>query len=501
MPLWPNFVGPAYRARSQSIAPDTCVNLYVETTQIAQEAKRATLYGTPGMLKTTGDDLPTANCRGLFAQDGRMFGVNGDKFFEYLPALGTVVHTNTVANDGSPVTFASNGIGGNQLAVCTANTLYIYDLAANTLSAAIVLPGTFVPVMVGFMDGYFLLNEKDTPKVWFSNLYNGLVWSATDFFTRSSTSDNIVGFLVVDKRVWCFGSKTTEIFQDSGDATTPFIPYPGTVVNEGAISYRGMVVIGDAVVWMASSQEQGNHRIAMAQSLQVQIISTPALSFELSRYPIVNDVETLSYTQEGHQFVCFTFPNAGIAPDGSAATWCYDLTEQCWHQRQAAVVGQPTRVARWPARGCCAFGFDIFVGHYNAVYLCKLDLNTFTDQQSDPGTTSAVPRERVAPYVADENQWIFVDTLELGIQSGVGNSAAPSPTITLETSADSGQTFNAALSASPGASGDTLAACLWMQLGRFRSDRLVIRIRQTDPVRAVWGPGLFIRAHPGSGQL
>ncbi len=487
MPLWPQFVSGAYRSRSQSIAASTLVNMYVEQTEDAAEAKQATLYGTPGLerlMNTGGSD-----CRGLFQQDGRIFGVVGALFGEFNWTLTTFTVLGTVLNDGLPVTFASNGRGGEQLAVCGAGTLGILSLTTGTFTYPVALPGDFVPVMVDFIDAYFLLNEKNTPKIWFSALENGLSWSGTDFFARSETSDNCVGFKVMNNRVWFFGSQTSELFYNTGDATNPFAPFPGTVFQEGLVCYSALQILGESLIWLAQDN-QGRNRIVMASAPQPDPITTPAVSYALAQYPSLDDCELMCYEQEGHPFACFTFPSS---PEKT--TWCYDVRSKEWHVRQDWDEASGTYL-RWRARGLCSVGQRLIVGDYQSDAIYALDLDTF-DHDGD-----ILMRERTAPYLGSDNQFMFLDQFELGMEAGVGlvYGQGSDPQLMLDVSWDGAKTWGPVVTADLGAMGEYGASSCWHSLGSGRQDRLVVRVRQSDPVKAVWGPGAWLRATPGTGQ-
>ena len=128
------------------------------------------------------------------------------------------------------------------------------------LSAAISLPFSN-PVMITFLNGYGLINERDKPTVWFSALSNLSSWDALDFFTRSNTSDYIVGIATVKDRVACLGSKTTTWFYDSGDADNPFVPYPGTTIQTGLLHHSLLGTYNDEVFFVAQS-DRGQIRVA-----------------------------------------------------------------------------------------------------------------------------------------------------------------------------------------------------------------------------------------------
>ncbi len=491
MALWPAFVGPAYATRSPVMDAEALINLYVETVSSQGNLKKANLYGVPGMRPFL--TAATSNCRGSFTMDGRIWTVIGSVLYELNLANVTATALGTIVDDGLPVTFASNGRGGEQLAVCGGGQLKILDFRSNVLSVAIVLPLTNAPVMVDFLDGYFLLVEANTIRVWFSALEDGTVWSALDFFARSSVADNVVGIKVLRDKVWVFGSLTSTIYYDSGDALNPFVPYPGSTMQEGLMSPWAVELSGEFVLWLSRNAE-GAGRMSMAQAYTPTRISTPALDVALASYTTLADCELLTYEQEGHKHACFTFPTANV-------TWCYDASESerrgeaIWHQRDTWQQGSATSTA-WRARGVASTSAGVLVGDRFSGVLSFLDLNTYTDN------VGPIRHTRRAPYLSAEDQWMFLDQLELGIQAGIGLNAGQgqTPQVMLKISRDGGETWDPPITATLGKMGQTLATAIWYQLGRVRTDLLVIEVTQSDPVKTVWGPGLFIRATPGSGQ-
>lgn len=486
MPLWPQFIGGAYRARSGVIANDLAINVFRETTQEDSESKQGTFYGTPGLhqrLTTTG-----VSCRGIFSQDGRTFVVMGDRFYEIDTITWTATDYGQILTDGKPVSIASNGRGGEQLAIVGGGQLKIFDLLTNTLSAAVVLPLTNDPVIVVFIDGYFVLLEADTIRVWFSALEDGTSWDALDFFARSETSDNLIGMVQLRNRLWIFGTQTSEVYYNTGDNDTPFQPYPGTLMQEGASSAYAISVIGETVIWLAQDN-QGKHRIVIASDYEPATVSTPAISYAIAQYDTVADAEVLVYEQEGHQFAIFTFPSGN-------ATWAFDVTEKEWHQRAAwdTSLGQ---FYRWRARGAAATDGGVVVGDFETGDLYTLDLDLYEDNGD------MVRRLRRAPYLSSENQWLFVDQFELGMEAGVGlaSGQGSDPVVELNISRDNGKTWESAGNGTIGAMGEYETRAMWTRLGRSRSDRLVFEVVQTDPVKTVWGPGAWLRVTPGSGAL
>jgi hypothetical protein len=487
MPLFAAFVGPAYRARSPVIASDALVNLYVEATELAEETKKSALYGTPGLrrLLTVGDQ----GARGGFSQDGRTFFVVGSTLYEIDVVNATATPLGSVANDGKPVSMVSNGRGGEQLLIVGGGEVKVLTLTTNALSAPVALPLTNAPVMAAFLDGYFLLLERSTVRVWYSALEDGTSWDALDFFARSGTSDNLVGIAIVKDRVWVLGSLTSEVFYDSGDADNPFIPYPGSTMFEGLTSPWAMTAQGESIFWL-SQDNQGRQRMVVANDTNPTPITTPAISYALSTYTTLSDAELLAYEQSGHPFICWTFPSADLA----GVTWVYDNREQNWHQRSTWNSNLGIDM-KWRARGFAADPNGLVVGDWDNGNLYFIDPDVYTD---NGGT---IRRVRRAPYLSPENQWVFLDRFELGMEAGVGDNTTTNPVLMLSLSRDGGKTWVGAGDASYGAQGAYDHRAVWRQLGRTRVDRLVLEVVQTDPVKCVWGPGAWLRMRPGAGTL
>lgn len=486
MSLFQEFTGPAYRTRSATIAADVCMNLYPE--RVPGHVKQSVLYGTPGLKFYASGTTSATGTRGVWSQDGRTFRVVGAVIEEINTTTKVVTNRGAIADDGLLVSLVGNGRGGEQLMIVGGGQVKIFNLTTNTLSASISLPLTNLPVMGAFMDGYFLLLEANTIRVWFSALEDGTSWNALNFFARSHVSDNLVGIAVLHDRLFLLGQQATEIFYNSGDLNLPFIPYPGTIMEEGASTPWGILVLGEALYWLAEDN-LGRGRMVRANAYSPETVSTPAIGFTLAQYTTLADAEALAYSQEGHDFICWTFPSSG-------ETWCFDATEGAWHQR--ATWNQTSAMfTRWRARTACSTPAGIMVGLSDGSAICTLDLDTFGDADA--------PRKwlRRAPYISAENQWLFLDQVELGAQVGVGLNSGQGilAQVMLRISRDAATSWTDTIFGSVGAIGNALARCVWRHLGRSRSDRLVLEISQTDPVRPVWGPGLWIRATAGSNQL
>ncbi len=482
------FTGGFYKEISPTLAADVAINVMPDTRAVEGSAKTRWLLGTPG-LKLFGA-AGGGGCRGWFTQDTLTLVTIGGTLYNVDVAAATFTSLGSIANNGEPVSYASNGQGGDQVGIVGGNELKILDTATMTLSAAIVLPFSG-PVQIGFMDAYFLINQRNSPVFWFSALEDGTTWDALDFITRFATSDNIVGLATTQDRIWAWGTQTTTLFYNSGDADTPFLPYPGTTTQIGLVNPWVWSRRGDVFTWLAQSAEL-NRQIVRASGVPTpQVISTPPIEAWLKACLTHVTTESLAYADVGHGFTAFTAPSS---PD-DVQTYVYDENEQLWHARAGWNV-TTGRYTRWRARGVCQVGGLVLVGDYDTGDVYTLDDATYTD--------NGVPliRDRIMGYPSAENEWFFLEQVELGAQVGIGlvSGQGSAPVADLYISRNAGQTWISAGAGALGAIGEYLTRVIWRRLGRTRQDRFLIRVRQSDPIPVAWF-GLWFLSTNGDGRL
>jgi hypothetical protein len=491
MALFTGFCGGSNAERSSLIDAEITVNLYPTTVETAGAAKAAYLVGTPGLRPlVTG---PTAGpCRGIFYQDGRGWTVLGDQVCALVfdAASGDVVGVTAIGqlpNDGRPVSFASNGDGGNQLILCGGGLLKLINLATGVLSAAIPLPLAGVPRFVGFMDGYFVCHEEGSIRFWFSGIENGLSWDALDFVSRSTASDGIVALATANSRVWIFGSETSEAYEDVGDADNPFQPIKGSLFQIGIAAPYSLSLGLATMRWLGRSNTSGL-AVYRLDGYTGTRISTHAIETAIAGARTVADAEGFTYSQQGHLFYVLTLPSLGSDGD----TIVLDELERQWHHRRT----WNTHLAKeqvWRVRGHAFTGRWHVVGDRSSAALWALDLDRFDD-----GGFVLRARRR-APYLGAENTIASIDAFELGVEPGVGltSGQGAAPQIELFVSRDGAKTWQSAGLAPLGAMGHYGDRTRWTQLGQARIDRLVFEVVITDPVKRILGPGAWVQATPG----
>src|SRR5574343_1265478 len=240
------FIGGSFPHESAALDGQRTINLYPEVVESGSGKSVKALISIPG-LKTF-CTLPAGNCRGLFAQDGRAFAVGGAVGYE-LASGGTVTaQTGALVDDGLPVTWASNGVPGHQLAIASGRRLGIFDLTANTWTPDLRTDAD----VVAFVDGYFLSLDATISTVGQSDLEDGLTWGGTAKLQRSLGSDTSVTMGPLERMVYLLGSKTSELWYNVGTSPFAFSPFQGGFLEIGCAAADSVATLDASVFWLGT---------------------------------------------------------------------------------------------------------------------------------------------------------------------------------------------------------------------------------------------------------
>ena len=457
-----------YVSNSLPISAQECTNWYV-VVESAPALAQETLRGTPGIeqVETSGTILQ-AN-RGCHTMAGVPYFVNGTKLYRLdqtqviptevydLVELGTVAGTArcSMADNGTQILVLVPGGNG-----------YIYNQVTDTFSQ--ITDPDFTangdPQFVVFVDGYFVVST-DTKKFIISAINNGLSWNALDYGTAESDPDNIVAPIVFKNQLFISGSQTFEAFQNIGGSDFPF-QRTGLFLDKGVFSPYSLVNTQDTFMWVGGGQNESPAIWSFAGN-STQKISTVAIDFILKSLTDTQlaNIYAWTYSQNGAYFIAFALPNS---------TLVYDHASKRWHERKSYIEGEQVgyRVSGFIQAYNQIFCGDIIhgrIGHLNP-YL-------FTEYEV------AIIRTVATQPFQNNMQSIFVPSLELTVESGVGNSSVVDPVIAMDRSVD-GKTWSDQRLRKLGKIGEYNRRAIWRRNGRA-SRFEVFRFTLSDAVKPV----------------
>lgn len=456
------FTNGFYKSSSLPVSAQECVNWYPV---IAQKPALTAEYllGTPGLVQiAVTSELKQS--RGGWLMDNVPYLVNGDTLYRVeenpysTTALGTISGTGRVsmADNGTQLMILVPGGDG-----------YIYN--KNTGILAQITDSDFIangnPQYVAFVDGYFVCTT-DSKKFIKSALSDGLSWNALDFGTAESDPDNTVAPVVYKNQLFIMGTQTAEAFQNVGGADFPFVR-SGLFLSKGCYAPLSLINTQDTFMFIGGGVNESPAVWALSGN-SIQKISTDAIDILLQELTAgeLTEVFAWTYAQKGAYFVGFAIPGS---------TLVYEFTSQRWHERKSYVdelLGDYRVSVMLNAYGqiICA---DIYDGRVGV-----LDPDEYTEYDNP-----IIRRVVTQPFI-NNMQSFFVPSIELTVESGVGNDACENPTILMERSLD-GKTWIAARAREIGRVGEYSRRAIWRRCGRAARMEL-FRFTLSDPVRPVF---------------
>jgi hypothetical protein len=466
------FATQSYRHPSKPLSAQRLVNYYAEAQPKGAKSSVA-LLGSPGVV--TAATLGNGPVRGFRVMNETLFAVSG-AFLYQIDSDHTVTQLGGQISGSAPVSMSDNG---TQTVVVNGVNGYIWSAAAGF---RLISDTDFnAAKSVTFMDEFFLFDRDGTSKWFRSDLLDGTSYDSTAFATAESNSDNVVAVFNQNQIVYVLGTRSTELYSNTGAANFPFERIPGATIQRG-LAAAAAIASEDEGLYIL-----GNDRIAYRLSgRSLQRISTHAIEQAWEDYGSISDAFCCSYGWNGHKFVCFTFPSV-------AATWEYDIATGLWHERESHDrLGNS--LGRWRANCAVSAYGRTYIGDAFTGKIAYLSNATYTEFGED---TRA---EAVSPPLHGSGKRVFMPWFELDIETGVGLTAGQgeNPQMMLSISDDGGWTFDTPeLWASMGRRGETDGAAYqlrWDRLGNFFERCL--KVTCSDPVRrtiyAARGPEMSI---------
>lgn len=454
--------GQSYQMFSKPFDAQRQINLFTVIDPTGKE--NTALYMTPGLSEFA--DTGVGPCRNNFtSNNNRTFIVSGTGFYE-IESNGNATLYGSLNQSNGNVTFAENG---TQLAICDGATLYIFTYSTNNF-AQVSNPNFPGAGTVTFKDGYFIVNQPGTGKFYISGLYDGNSWDALDFKSAENLPDDLICVYASLDYLWLFGTNTIEVWQNTGGSAASSFPFSrinGGTLNVGLEAIYSVRHTDNSLFWLGRD-EYGRAFTYRTNGLSPVRISTEAIELKMQEASSLLNVTAYVYQEQGHLFYILTGGQL-------ETTWVYDITTGLWHER--AFLNSEGNFEQHLA-SCCTFAFNKqLVGDRRNGKVYEMSM----DYYSDAG--NAILRERTFQHLSDEANRIRYNSLDIGVESGVGqqNGEDANPLISLQLSLDGARTWSNPYTKPIGAIGKYQTKVTYRRLGV--TDQMTFRIRISSAVK------------------
>lgn len=430
----------SYEASSLPASAQRLVNMYPEALPEGGKGGFA-LLPSPGLRAfTTAGSGP---CRGIHAMGSYIWVVSGEELYQ-VGSDGTATLIGTIA--GSRDCYMTD----NGTHVSIAADAHLYAAAA---SGIIEVNG----VRYGgatYQDGYVILPVEGSQEFYLTGLDDATTVDPLDFSTADAFPDGIVTTISHRRQLVHFGQTTTEIWDNTGNATFPFERSGGGFIERGCAAPGSVAKNEETVAWLADDLS-----VRMLAGYQAQRISTAAIELLIGEAGDASTARGFIYAQAGHSFYSLSFASLALV---------YDFNTGKWHERETHGLG------RWRGKHHAVLGHKNIVGDYATGALYELDPATYADAD--------VSNRRVftSAVLNGEGRGAIMDEVLLEAEAGVGEGGGgddDDPVVLLDWSDDGGRTWSNTRAARLGALGNYGTIVNWTRLGAFRQRILRFSMR------------------------
>lgn len=463
-----------YQSSVLPAANQVNINCYVNIPQ-GQTFSESNIFGTAGIERLTSTGAIKQANRGSHVKADKPYFVNGETLYRVDFSIdddGNEVFTNVELGTIAGTERCSFADNGTQLMVLVPNgNGYIINESAGTVFQQITdsdFTANGAPQLVVFIDSFFVVTT-DTKKFIKSAANDGLNWNPLDFASAEADPDNIVAPVVSNNRLYIGGSETIEVFENAGLGGFPFQRINGFIIPKGVFAKFSMITIDDTFMWIGGGTDEGA-AVWQLNGSKPQKVSTTAIDQKLQQFSLseIEEAFAWSYSQNGHYFVGFSFPDIA---------YVYDLSSGQWHQRQSRIINSKgvTETIRWRVNSLVSAYGRLMVTDSQDGRIGQLSEDYYTEYGQ------VIGRAFTTATVFNEFDSFSLVDVELFMQSGVGNALKEEPEIFLSTS-DDGYTFNNRISSAVGKVGEYFLRQIWRRLGRYRRI-LILKFEYSEPCK------------------
>lgn len=458
----------SYRLPAPAASARKLVNCYIQQSQPDSAKQPVTLLRAPGILDFNGGGTDTDAMRAQSEQRGAV--IMGGVLYV---VAGSVVYS--VNSSGVATALTGDAISGNgPVRMAANNTTFVVlpgngdGFSSDGSTVAQITDATFNDgdgaADPCFVDGYLAFRRLNDSFL-FHTAADAVTFDGTFFTDVDGAPGHLIGMIANNRQLIAVKEATSEVYYDAANSVgSVFSRSPNGFYEQGCAAGQSLTQQDNAPFMLA------NDRTFRRLDSQWQRVSHHGIEAELQRMAQVSDGYALPYRQEGHHFIAWTFPNAGV-------TQVLDLNTQEWHHRESRV--DTVSLGRWRPAFCIeAYGKQIVGDSVSG----KLGiLNPDTHMEWDDPQTMAWTYGNV--YASGKNA--VHRRLEIGIAAGYGTitGQGADPKMTLFVSRDGGNTFTAQPLKQLGKIGEYRRRVQYFGLGMARD--MVYRCEVSDPIRTM----------------
>lgn len=271
-------------------------------------------YKRPGFTAFSDSAIETP-VQGIFWSEflGAFIAVGNGKLYKVTSAGVVTAITGATTDNHNPARFTENGTvvyvttGQKMLTTNGTTAAEVADVAAPT-----------VTTHLGWIDGHILANQANSMFFWWSDV-DTYLWNENNSESVNSDIDKLVALGTGWRELLLVGSRSTEIWYNTGETPGTFQRMDGAYIERGISAPYSLVQ--DDNTWFWLDQERNFIRL---EGRNPKIISTPVQSI-LVGLSDVSDLNASKFQYQNRRFILLSSRTNNLS-------LLYDMTKDAWYQ-------------------------------------------------------------------------------------------------------------------------------------------------------------------------
>jgi hypothetical protein len=434
-------------------------NAFVEPDYQGKNGVRYAIHTDPGLTQFV--DYSEDTVRGHFIIGSALYVVAGETLYKTssggaATALGTVAGSRPIIADVNRASPPQAAI------VADAN---VYELQADVL---LPFQDTDLPPgvhSVTYMNQRFIFGLQNG--LFYVTGLNSTSVDALAFSEAEGRPDNGVRVISYSNRLFYFGTKTTELWSDSGASPFPY-ERDSNFIERGCLEGAKMsiCVLDDALTFV---DDRG--KVCKFSGYSPVVISNNEVERDIQRTmtaQATDQIEAFVWATAGHEFYAIS------GPDWS---WVYDTANQLWHEKFSY------ESERWQGRTYIRVFNKHLVGSNTTGVLMEMDFDTRTELGDHLIVETISPI--LGPWPASVIWDAVIVDMEFGVGDGTTDEHSGLPSAMLSWSSDGGASWSAERFHPLGPLGDRKRRMRFNRLGMSDWQGRMYKLRISAPVKRV----------------
>lgn len=240
------------------------------------------------------------------AVNGKLYKVN-----RTAGVYGSTDLTSTALNTANRAYFAYDG---TNIYVCNGGRI-LYSNGSSTTAAIADADAPTSTRKIIWLDGYLIAITGSDNKFYFSDVNDASTWSALDFASAAGNPDRIVSIGLLNREIFLFGSRTTEVWENDG--VSPFARTSGGFIETGCSAPHAIFTIENEIFWFNQDKQ-----LCRSGGSGVKV-EKGRYDTRLSSLSDFDNAYGYRVDADGHTFLVTHFPSDG-------ATIVYDVSMDEW---------------------------------------------------------------------------------------------------------------------------------------------------------------------------